>query len=53
MKFQLFVLPTIPGMREDGERLRPIGRNNERYQEMLHEVRQLCILAGELGWVRL
>ena len=35
MKFNLLTLPTIPGMMEDGERLRPIARNNERYQQML------------------
>ena len=31
MKFMLFVLPTVPGTLEDRKRLRPIGRNNERY----------------------
>ena len=50
MKFQLFVLPTIPGILEDGERLRPIARNNERFQQMLDEVRQVCILGDELGY---
>jgi hypothetical protein len=34
MKFMLFVLPTVPGTLEDRKRLRPIGRNNERYQQM-------------------
>ncbi len=33
MKFMLFVLPTVPGTLEDRKRLRPIGRNNERYQQ--------------------
>ena len=50
MKFQLFVLPTIPGILEDGERLRPIARNNDRFQEMLEQVRQICILGDELGF---
>lgn len=50
MKFQLFILPTIPGTIEDGERLRPIGRNNERFQEMIDQTRQICILADELGY---
>ncbi len=27
MKFNLFILPTIPGTYEERERLRPIGRN--------------------------
>ncbi|MCH8090697.1 MAG: LLM class flavin-dependent oxidoreductase, partial [Chloroflexi bacterium] len=50
MKFQLFVLPTVPGIIEDGERLRPIARNNERFQQMLDEVKQICILGDELGY---
>ena len=50
MKFQLFIIPSIPGLLEDGVRLRPIGRNNERYQEMLDEMRKICILADELGF---
>ena len=39
MKFQLFVLPTVPATMEERERLRPIGRNNERFQMMIEEVR--------------
>ena len=50
MNCQLFVIPTIPGFLEDGVRLRPIGRNRERYQQMLDEVRQICLLADELGY---
>ena len=50
MKFNLLILPTIPGMMEDGERLRPIARNNERYQQMLDEVSQICIAAEEMGF---
>ena len=42
MKFMLFVLPTVPGTLEDRKRLRPIGRNNERYQQMLDELRKLA-----------
>src|SRR5271169_5477192 len=34
MKFMLLMLPTVPGTLEDRRRLRPIGRNNERYQQM-------------------
>jgi predicted ATPase len=45
MKFMLFVLPTVPGTLEDRKRLRPIGRNNERYQQMLDELRQLAVFA--------
>lgn len=50
MKFMLFVLPTIPGTLEDRARLRPIGRDNDRFQAMLEEVRQLAVLADEAGF---
>jgi len=50
MKFMLFVLPTVPGTLEDRKRLRPIGRNNERYQQMLDEVRQLAVFADDAGF---
>jgi alkanesulfonate monooxygenase SsuD/methylene tetrahydromethanopterin reductase-like flavin-dependent oxidoreductase (luciferase family) len=50
MKFQLFCLPTVPGTLEDRERLRPIGRNNERFQAMIDELRQLCVMADEFGF---
>ena len=50
MKFMLFVLPTVPGTLEDRKRLRPIGRNNERYQQMLDELRKLAVLADEAGF---
>jgi alkanesulfonate monooxygenase SsuD/methylene tetrahydromethanopterin reductase-like flavin-dependent oxidoreductase (luciferase family) len=50
MKFLFFVLPTVPGTLEDRERLRPIGRNNERYQEMLSELRELAVMADDAGF---
>ena len=50
MKFMLFVLPTVPGTLDDRNRLRPIGRNNERYQQMLEELRQLAVLAEQAGF---
>jgi len=50
VKFQLLVLPTTPRVLEDGVKLRPIGRNTEKYIEMLDEVRQICILSDELGY---
>jgi alkanesulfonate monooxygenase SsuD/methylene tetrahydromethanopterin reductase-like flavin-dependent oxidoreductase (luciferase family) len=50
MKFMLFVLPTIPGTLEEREKLRPIGRNNERYQQMLDELRKLAVLADDAGF---
>ncbi|MBV8507759.1 MAG: LLM class flavin-dependent oxidoreductase [Alphaproteobacteria bacterium] len=50
MKFMLFVLPTVPATLEERKRLRPIGRNNERYQQMLDELRKLAIFADEAGF---
>ncbi len=50
MKFNLFVLPTIPATFEERERLRPIGRNNDKYQQMLEEVRELAQMADDLGF---
>ena len=50
MKFMLVVLPTVPGTLEDRRSLRPIGRNNERYQQMLDELRRLAVLAEEAGF---
>jgi len=46
MKFDIFALPTIPATLEDREALRPIGRNNERYQQMLEQLRTMVIMAG-------
>ena len=50
MKFNLFVLPTIPATFEEREKLRPIGRNNDKYQAMLTELREIAQLAEELGF---
>jgi hypothetical protein len=50
MKFMILVLPTVPGTLEDRKRLRPIGRNNERYQQMLEELRNIATFAGEAGF---
>jgi len=50
VKFQLFVLPTVPATMEEREKLRPIGRNNERFQMMIEEVRTLCTIADDAGF---
>ncbi len=50
MKFMLFVLPTVPATLEERKRLRPIGRNNERYQAMLDELRKLAVFADDAGF---
>jgi len=49
MKFMLFIMPTIPATPEERVRLRPIGRNTERYQQMLEQVRELAKLADDIG----
>ena len=40
----------MPGTLEDRKRLRPIGRNNERYQQMLDELRKLAVFADDAGF---
>jgi alkanesulfonate monooxygenase SsuD/methylene tetrahydromethanopterin reductase-like flavin-dependent oxidoreductase (luciferase family) len=50
MKFNLFLLPTIPATFEEREKLRPIGRNNEKYQDLLKELRDIAQMAEDLGF---
>jgi alkanesulfonate monooxygenase SsuD/methylene tetrahydromethanopterin reductase-like flavin-dependent oxidoreductase (luciferase family) len=50
MKFDLFCLPSIPGSLEERAALRPIGRNNDRFQQMLEQLRQIVIYADEAGF---
>lgn len=50
MKFCVFNYPSVPASFEERERLRPIGRNREKYQEMLHELREYVVLADDLGF---
>lgn len=50
MKSMLFMLPTIPASYEERERLRPIGRNNERTQRMLEQVREIAVVADQAGF---
>jgi alkanesulfonate monooxygenase SsuD/methylene tetrahydromethanopterin reductase-like flavin-dependent oxidoreductase (luciferase family) len=42
-------MPTVPATNEERARLRPIGRNTERFQMMLEELRRLAIMADDLG----
>jgi hypothetical protein len=46
-KFMLFVLLTVPATLAERQRLRPIGRNTERYQQMLDELRKLAVFADD------
>ncbi|MDQ4117658.1 MAG: LLM class flavin-dependent oxidoreductase [Actinomycetota bacterium] len=50
MKFQLFMLPTIPATLEERAARRPIGRDNDAFQAMLDEVRELAIFADQAGF---
>lgn len=51
MRFMMFALPTIPAASwEERERLAPIGRNRDRYQQMLTELRAIVGLADEAGF---
>jgi alkanesulfonate monooxygenase SsuD/methylene tetrahydromethanopterin reductase-like flavin-dependent oxidoreductase (luciferase family) len=50
MKVSVFAMPTIPATLKERDRLRPIGRNTERYQMMLEELRTIAVLADELGY---
>lgn len=50
MKFNLFMTPTIPGTDREREDLRPIGRNNDRYQAMIEEIREISTLAEDVGF---
>jgi len=45
MEFGIFALSTVPGTLAERERLRPIGRNNERVQQMFEELRAIAIRA--------
>jgi len=50
MKSMLFLLPTIPADYEERARLRPIGRNVERTQQMIQQVREIAQHADALGF---
>jgi alkanesulfonate monooxygenase SsuD/methylene tetrahydromethanopterin reductase-like flavin-dependent oxidoreductase (luciferase family) len=50
MKVSVFAMPTIPATPEERRRLKPIGRNTEKYQEFLSELRNLVQLADRLGY---
>jgi alkanesulfonate monooxygenase SsuD/methylene tetrahydromethanopterin reductase-like flavin-dependent oxidoreductase (luciferase family) len=50
MKVSVFAMPTIPATLKERKALRPIGRNTERYQEMLEQLRTIVVWADELGY---
>src|SRR3954454_20784017 len=49
MKVHLLTLPRLGGTDEELEQLRPIGRNAERYHEMLLQLEEIALYADELG----
>ncbi|WP_067482243.1 LLM class flavin-dependent oxidoreductase [Actinomadura hibisca] len=54
MKFSLFLNPQIPGSgwaaEENAKAKRPIGRDVESYQKLLHEVREIAVHADQIGF---
>lgn len=54
MKFSIFLNPQIPGSgyaaEENAKARRPIGRDTESYQRLLHEVREIAVHADQIGF---
>ncbi|MEZ0076871.1 LLM class flavin-dependent oxidoreductase [Planotetraspora sp. GP83] len=54
MKFSIFLNPQIPGSgygsEENAVARRPIGRDTESYQDLLHEVREIAVHADQIGF---
>jgi alkanesulfonate monooxygenase SsuD/methylene tetrahydromethanopterin reductase-like flavin-dependent oxidoreductase (luciferase family) len=50
MKVSVFAMPTVPASVEERRALKPIGRNSEKYQEFIGELRQVAGLADKLGY---
>ncbi|NBE97415.1 LLM class flavin-dependent oxidoreductase [Nonomuraea sp. KC401] len=54
MKFSIFLNPQIPGSgyaaEENAKAKRPIGRDTESYQRLLHEVREIAVHADQVGF---
>lgn len=47
MKSALFIVPTIPAIDEERDRLRPIGRNNEHPQRMIEQAREFAAFTDQ------
>ena len=50
MKFGIFTNPASPGVINEGKKIRGIDRNNEVYQAMLKELKQICFRSEDLGF---
>ncbi len=50
MNFMLFMLPTVPATYQERASMRPIGRNVERVQTMLDQVREITEYADRTGF---
>jgi alkanesulfonate monooxygenase SsuD/methylene tetrahydromethanopterin reductase-like flavin-dependent oxidoreductase (luciferase family) len=54
VKFSIFLNPQIPGSgfsaEENAKARRPIGRDVESYQKLLHEVREIAVHADQIGF---
>ena len=51
MKFMLFALPSVPAETfDERKQLRPIGRNHDKYQQMIDELRKMAVFADQAGF---
>ena len=50
MEFVIYFNPDIRGTMEERAKLRPIARNNDRYQQMIELMRKVAIRGDELGF---
>ncbi|GAA4548517.1 LLM class flavin-dependent oxidoreductase [Pseudonocardia xishanensis] len=50
MKFDIVTVPTIPATPEERRRLKPIGRNKEKVQELYREITECCVAAENAGF---
>ncbi|MGU3436450.1 LLM class flavin-dependent oxidoreductase [Actinomycetes bacterium M1A6_2h] len=50
MKFNIMVIPKLPGTDEERRSLRPMGRNPERFNRMIPELLELAKTADDFGF---
>jgi alkanesulfonate monooxygenase SsuD/methylene tetrahydromethanopterin reductase-like flavin-dependent oxidoreductase (luciferase family) len=50
VQFDIVTVPTIPATPEERARLRPIGRNKAKFQEMYKEIIDICVAAEDAGF---
>jgi len=50
VKVNVMAIPKIPASNEERAELRPIGRNADRYSELLEELEELAVFADQCGY---